>query len=100
VESHNGVVTCLFRSGDGAQATATSRTVLTDGARHKVTCTRTSQSVTMFVDGLWRDQRNNPTESIANNAPLAIGGKVFCNQVDVGCDYFSGDIDYVRLDRP
>jgi hypothetical protein len=99
-ESHEGVVTCLFRSGDGTQSTATSRTPLTDGAWHNVTCTRTPQSVTMFVDGDWRDQRNNPTGTISNSAPLVIGGKVFCNQVDVGCDYFSGDIDFVRIDKP
>lgn len=100
VQNHNGAVICLFRSGDGAQATATSRTVLTDGAWHEITCTRTSQSVTMYVDGLWRDQRNKPTGAISNSAPLAIGGKVFCNQIDVGCDYFKGDIDYLRIGKP
>jgi len=99
-ESHEGVVTCLFRSGDGAQSTATSRSTLTDGTWHNVTCTRTAQSVTMFVDGDWRDQRNNATGSIANSSPLVMGGKLFCNQIDVGCDYFSGDIDFVRIDKP
>jgi hypothetical protein len=30
--------------------------------------------------------------------PLSIGGKVQCDQIDDTCDYFSGDIDWVRIE--
>ena len=30
--------------------------------------------------------------------PLTIGGKVDCDQVKVTCDYFAGDIDWVRIE--
>jgi hypothetical protein len=47
-------------SGVGTQPTATSHSPLTDGAWHNVTCTRTPQIVTMFVDGDWRDTTQQP----------------------------------------
>ena len=37
--------------------------------------------------------------SIDNKRPFLIGGKLDCATEDVGCDYFSGQIDYVRVEK-
>ena len=52
----------------------------------------------MTVDGVVRDIRSGTTGTIANTRPITIGGKLNCNQVDITCDYFVGDIDYVRIE--
>jgi hypothetical protein len=53
----------------------------------------------MWVDGVVTDTREARTASIANNRPLSIAGKSDCNQISVGCDYFVGAIDYVRIEK-
>jgi hypothetical protein len=30
---------------------------------------------------------------------MTIGGKISCDQIEVTCDYFSGEIDYIRIYR-
>lgn len=53
----------------------------------------------MYVDGQFRSRNNHATGYIDNNFPLTIGGKPKCDQVKVTCDYFTGEIDWVRVDR-
>ena len=35
---------------------------------------------------------------IANSWPLSIGGKTVCDQRSVGCDYYAGELGWVRID--
>jgi hypothetical protein len=63
-----------------------------------VRCERTSSSVTMFIDGVVTDRNRNPTGTIANTRPITIAGKLSCDQAEVTCDYFTGDIDYLRIE--
>jgi hypothetical protein len=51
----------------------------------------------MTVDGAVRRSPVGPIGPIANSAPLSIGGKSQCDQVSVDCDYYSGHIDWVRI---
>ncbi len=60
-------------------------------------CARTVDTLVMTVDGSVRTG-HGPTGSISNASPLTIAGKLHCNQVDAGCDYFAGDIDRVQID--
>jgi hypothetical protein len=30
---------------------------------------------------------------------MTVGGKINCDQINVTCDYFSGDIDYIRISK-
>jgi hypothetical protein len=53
--------------------------------------------VAIFVDGVRQGRVTGSTGTIANTWVLSIGGKSRCDQYRVGCDYFSGDIDYVRI---
>jgi hypothetical protein len=73
LQQPNGKISCLFR-GSAGSSTASSGSVRVNDGRN-----------------------TNPTGSIANNKPLAIGGKLNCDQVNTTCDYFVGDIDYVKL---
>lgn len=96
-ETHGGLGSCLFRAGDGTQSGVGSGTRITDGKWHKIVCTRTSKKTVMRVDGVVTDTRNSPTGTIANSKPVTIGGKGECDQISVGCDYFIGDIDFIRI---
>ena len=52
----------------------------------------------MTVDGTVVARLTGPTGSISNNWPLSIGGKYDCDQINVTCDYFAGDVDWVRIE--
>jgi len=97
VELHKGHATCLFRGGNGHQVAAGSTTRVDNGAWHTVRCDRTANSVAIVVDGVRQRSTAGSSGSVANTLELAIGGKSRCNQTTVGCDFFTGDIDYVRV---
>jgi hypothetical protein len=104
-EIPNGQLMCLFRSRDASGHLLGEKSVkspigkpLNDGAWHTVRCEKTVDRVTMTIDGTTTVQSSHGTiGSIANNVPLTIAGKLNCDQVSVTCDYFAGDIDYVRI---
>ncbi|MET8908661.1 PKD domain-containing protein [Micromonospora sp. NPDC004551] len=96
-EAPGGKPKCLFRGGDGASRTGYTDVPINDGQWHTVTCNRTSTYVEMYVDGVRMSRLTGPTGTIANNWQLSIGGKSQCDGVKVTCDYFAGDIDYVKI---
>lgn len=96
-EAPGGRPKCLFRGADGSSRTGYTDTPIADGQWHTVTCNRTSTYVEMYVDGVRTSRLTGPTGSIANNWQLSMGGKSSCDGVNVTCDYFAGDIDYVRI---
>jgi hypothetical protein len=98
-EQPNGIVACLFKGGNGQQRAVRSKVALNDGNWHTVKCERTSTAVTMYVDGKRHNRLAGPTGTIANTNEVAIGGKSRCDQKKTTCDYFVGDIDYVRIDK-
>ena len=93
----NGHVQCWFRGSAGAVLVTAPRQI-NDGRWHVVRCERTEQGVTLAIDGSAVAGRYGWTGRIANDWPLSIGGKTVCDQRTVGCDYFSGDIDYVAIE--
>lgn len=98
-----GIVSCMFKSPTG-QAAIGSKTPLNDGAWHVIRCERTSSQVTMYVDGVFRNRIRKTTGNINNNKPWTIGGKFECDTSNPNtgadsCDYFPGDLDYVRLTK-
>ena len=93
----NGIVQCLFRGSSGT-VIVTAHHAINDGGWHIVRCDRTARQVAMTIDGVGEARRNGTTGTIANTWPLTIGGKVNCDQVNVGCDYYAGDIDRVEID--
>lgn len=93
----NGIVQCLYR-GAASSLLVSSKRRLNDGRWHTVRCERTRSAVTLTVDGTVEARRSGRTGRIANSWPVAIGGKTRCDQVKVSCDYYVGDLDWVRID--
>jgi Concanavalin A-like lectin/glucanases superfamily len=98
-EAPSGVVHCLFRDSKNVSKSVNSKTPLNDGQWHTIRCERTSTGVTMTVDGKLRATGKGKTGSISNTKPLTIAGKGTCDQISVTCDYFVGDIDWVRIEK-
>ncbi len=98
IQSPQGIPSCLFQGVDGQVATG-AKTPLNDDQWHNLTCVLTPSGVTMYVDGELRNRKNGPTGTIDNAMPLTIGGKIDCDQLAVTCDYFSGQIDHLRLSK-
>ncbi|MGC1210894.1 MAG: PKD domain-containing protein [Micromonospora sp.] len=96
-EAPSGKPRCMFRGGDGSTRTGYTDVSIADGQWHTVTCNRTSTYVEMYVDGVRTSRLTGPTGTIANAWQLSIGGKSSCDGVKVTCDYFAGDIDYIKI---
>ena len=89
---------CTFQGSEGMRAIGSSQT-LWDGRWHTVRCERRRTGVTIVVDG--GAPRTNPGSSghIENSWPVAVGGKWKCDPPAVQCDYFSGLLDNVTIER-
>jgi hypothetical protein len=102
-EIPNGKLRCQFTSKDGhgnviANRSATSPIPLNDGVWHTVRCEKTDR-VTMTIDGTIVVQSSRATwGSISNDVPLTIAGKSNCDQITITCDYFAGEIDWVKIE--
>jgi Laminin G domain len=100
IENPNGRINCVFRglvNGTLKRKAVESPTVLSDGNFHIAKCARTSNALTLSIDGHVVDTASGKTGSISNSRPLTIAGKLDCNQMDVTCDYYTGDIDYIKI---
>ncbi|MEQ6902467.1 LamG-like jellyroll fold domain-containing protein [Nocardioides sp. YIM 152588] len=98
IQNPNGRPSCLFKGSNGRTATR-SPIVLSDDEWHVLRCVRTTSRVEIWVDGVRVNRKNGWAGTIDNSFPLSIGGKTKCDQIKVTCDYFSGDIDYLRIYR-
>jgi Laminin G domain len=102
LENPNGQLTCVFRGRNSSGKFKRKQVVsgvLSDGKWHVVRCSRTAKALTLTVDGKVVDTAKGSTGNISNNRPVSIGGKLNCDQVRTTCDYFTGDIDYVKILR-
>jgi hypothetical protein len=96
IQNPMGRPSCLF-TGAIRRVSTRSTVALNDNAWHVLTCVKTATSVTIFVDGVQNHRQNGNTGVINNSIPYTVGGKINCDQIEITCDYFSGDIDYVRI---
>ncbi len=99
LQAPGGYPGCLFRGGDGASRTGWANTRVDDGLWHTIRCVRTPTYVEMYLDGVRTSRANGPTGTIANTWDLTVGGKGTCDGVDVTCDYFVGDVDWLRIEK-
>lgn len=100
VENPHGQINCVFRgvvNGTLVRKAVTSPAVLSDGNFHVATCTRTANALTLTIDGSLVDTAHGSTGNISNTRPVTIGGKLNCDQIKTTCDYYTGDIDWVKL---
>jgi hypothetical protein len=94
-----GRLSCMFKTPDGTATATSGSKLVNDNVWHVVRCVRTSRSVTMFVDGVQTGMSSNYTGKLNNTWPWSIGGKSSCEGKNVECDYFPGEVDYVRLTK-
>lgn len=99
LETSNGRAFCVFRGPAGTVAVGSPGRV-DDGSWRILRCQRAGDEVAMWINGALVARRSGSTGHIANSWPVTIGGKPQCNQHKVGCDYFGGVMDFVRIDRP
>lgn len=96
---------CHFEDGNGNRQaigffnSTNPATKVADGKWHTVSCERTSTGVKTTIDGISR-WKKGPLGPIDNTYPLSLGGKWACNKDKVGCDYFSGAMDWFSIERP
>jgi hypothetical protein len=103
IESATGHVRCQFL-GTLGQVTLksidfTSKT-WADGNWHIVTCARIGNVASLRIDGQLIGSRTKDVGDITNTWPISIAGKTQCDNVKVWCDYWSGDMDYIRITSP
>jgi hypothetical protein len=97
-----GNVTCLVRGASGQRAVR-SVGVYDDNQWHTVRCERTATGITETIsdaNGVLQETRhlNGPTGNISNTFPMTVGGKISCDQITVTCDYYAGDIDWIKYE--
>ena len=92
----SGIVQCLYRGSSGSILVSAPKP-LNNGYWHTVRCARTHAGVFLEADGKLVAKRSGWTGKIANSWPVTIGGKISCDQVEVGCDYYAGDLDYIEI---
>jgi hypothetical protein len=98
LEIARGIAKCQFRTDTGTHLTVSSGSRRVDDARwHSIACYRDGATAWLVVDGVETSRRTGLSGTVNNTWELAMGGKSRCDQVDVGCDFFAGEIDYVRI---
>jgi Concanavalin A-like lectin/glucanases superfamily len=98
IQLPKGRPSCYFLGSAGRVGAGGPR-ALNDGRWHLLRCTRTNSAVDLYVDGVRVGHKNGVSGDLDNSFPLTIGGKPRCDQIKVTCDYFSGDVDYVRITK-
>lgn len=93
----SGRVECTFR-GPRGYLEAVAPYSINDGEWHVVQCLRSQDGVALHIDDRQVAHRDGWTGEIANAWPVTIGGKLECDQVEVGCDYYAGDLDFIMIE--
>lgn len=109
-ENPNRQPRCMFRGSKGETRTGFIKGYATgvqlSKGWHTVTCERIMSPppgvqpyVRMWVDGVAQPKAIGSTGTIANSAPLSIGGKSDCGPTSSAksCDYFIGQIGYIEI---
>jgi hypothetical protein len=97
LQLQDGEPQCFFRDSSGRTVGAKGTASLANGAWHVLRCTRTTRALDLYVDHVRIAHRSGVTGRLDNGYPLSIGGKSRCGKVS--CDYFGGDVDYVRIEK-
>ena len=99
LEQPNGRMRCLLKDESGHKRAVRSPIATNDGQWHTIRCERSGNRLKLFVDGVQVRNVSHHLGKIANTKDLSIGGKKNCDQGKVTCDYFTGYIDHVRIQR-
>jgi hypothetical protein len=97
VQLPNGRATCTYRGARGTIELIAPYKI-NDGDWHVVRCVRLREGVVLSIDGFRAAWREGWTGTISNDWPVTIGGKPDCDQIEVGCDYYAGDLDWIKIE--
>ena len=110
VEVHQGWPMCHFRDGSGntkaiGLKNSTDPSIrVDDSSWHTLRCERSATGVRITLDAGTPQAASRflkgTVGKIDNTRPVSIGGKLDCDGISVGCDYYFGAIDWVRIERP
>jgi hypothetical protein len=106
IELPFGRPTCLFKGivngvlvQHAVEAPENMGYELNDNVFHTITCERLQNRIALWIDGVEAKRFVGATGNIANDRNLSIAGKSNCDQVEITCDYFVGDIDWVKIQK-
>jgi Concanavalin A-like lectin/glucanases superfamily len=99
MEMQGGKFTCGLKTSGGNAVVNSGTVKVQDGSWHTIRCERAASSLALYVDGKRTGHSTNKTGDLNNSYPWSLGGKPTCNGTPVSCDYFNGDIDYVRVTK-
>lgn len=97
IENPGGYTQCVYHGGNGSYVAVASPIKLNDNKWHTFSCVHMAKQIQVWVDGAQVAQKNVSTGYINNAYPFVVGGKSRCDQVKVTCDYYSGQIDWIRI---
>jgi hypothetical protein len=107
LELAGGNLHCMFHSTQSNGSVRLWRFKVNDGQWHRLGCTRYPDRIVATIGDpdhpLYEHTIYTTTGNIANTKHATIGGKYFCPgnpPTDHDCDYFVGDIDWVRVGVP
>jgi hypothetical protein len=98
IQLPKGRPSCYYKGPLGRDGVG-GKVPINDGQWHVLLCVKTATSVTFYVDGVKQGTKTGPMGDVNNSLPLTIGGKPNCDQVKVTCDYFGGQVDYVKITK-
>jgi hypothetical protein len=103
IENPKGFLTCVFRgtgsSGAWKRKRVVSPTPLNDNEWHTIRCEREGTKLRLTVDGVLVKTANGSSGNIWNDRPISIAGKYNCDQIKTSCDYFTGEIDWIKIEQ-
>ncbi len=97
IENPGGYTQCAYHGRNKSYVAVASPIKLNDNQWHTFSCVHMAKQIQVWVDGVQVAQKNFSTGSINNAYPFVVGGKSRCDQVKVTCDYYSGQIDWIRI---
>ena len=99
-----GQISCMFKSSTGMRRSIKTIGAYDNNVFHVVVCTRLASGVTLDVYDssgttlLETRHINGSSGTISNTIPMTVGGKINCDQIAITCDYFAGDIDWLKVE--
>lgn len=103
----NGWPRCHFEDGNqNISATGfvqTSVPKVNDGRWHTLRCERSDDGTRVTLDAGTPNEATRVNHktigTIDNSRPFMIGGKLDCNRDGVTCDFFAGQLDWVKIEK-
>ena len=100
IELSYGRLTCQWRGSNDWAGLISPTAKYNDNVYHQLACIKTATGVSMTVDGVLILAKTETVGSLTFKTGLSIAGKRVCTGVaGHDCDYFAGQIDWVKVEE-